>query len=70
MLFALELKFYRTQWSVDMVLLGMCAFFLGKELAVLVLRHTFLRKAVLAECRGMGFGVCRLGSQCWCCAVY
>lgn len=36
--------------------------FLGKELAVLVLRHTLLRKAVLAECRGVGLGVCRLGS--------
>lgn len=57
MLFALELKFCRTQWSVDMVHLEMCAFLLGKEHAMLVLRHTFLRKAVVAECRRAGLGV-------------
>ena len=70
MLFPLELKLYKTLWSADMVCAGVCAGLLGKGPTVLVLRHTCCRKAVPAEHRGEGLGVSRLGSQCWCCAVY
>ena len=43
--------------------------FVGYGPIVLVLRHTCLRKVVLAECRGSGPGVSRLGSQCQLCAI-
>ena len=70
MLFPLELKLYRTLWSVDMVHAGVCAGFLDKRLTALALRLTCLQKAVAEECRGAGLGVMRLGSQDWCCTVY
>ena len=64
MLLPLELKPCRTLWSVDVVHAGFFAGFLGKGLTTsLGLRHICLRKEVQAECKGMGLGVSRLGSQ-------
>ena len=70
MLLPLELKTYRTLWSGDVSRAGFSAGVLGKNPAALVLRHTCLRKAVPAECTGVGLGVNRLGSQYWHCVVY
>lgn len=51
MLFPLELKIYRTLWSIDMMQAGGCADLLGEGPTALVLRHTWPRKAVPLECR-------------------
>ena len=47
---------------------GVCRSFaglLGKGPAVLVLRHTCLRKTVPGECKEVGLDVSRSGSQGW-----
>ena len=56
----LELKTGRTLWLVDIVLWGLY-WSPGKRPPVLVLRHTFLRKAIFAEHRR---GVWRGGGVC------
>ena len=61
MLLPLELKLYRTLWSVDVVCAGVCAGLLGEGSAALGLRHTFLRKPVPAKQGGVWFGVSSLG---------
>ena len=42
---------------------GVCACLQEEGPAVLVLRHTCLRKAVPPECRGVGVGISKLGSS-------
>lgn len=49
MLLSLKLKLFRTLCLIDVVQVEVCAGLLGKKSAVLVLRHSFLRKTVLAE---------------------
>ena len=56
MLLPLELKPYRTLWSVNVVCAGGSAGLLGKGPTELVLRHTYPRKPVPAEHRRVGLG--------------
>lgn len=65
-LFPPELKICRSLWIVDVVHMGVCAGLLWEEPTELFIRQVCLTKA---GHKGIGLGVNRLGSQCWCCDV-
>lgn len=53
LLFPLEPKLCRTLWSVDMMhVVGVSVGLLWERPAAMILRHTCLRKAAPAECKG------------------
>ena len=60
-LFPVELKLCSTLVSRHGLCGGVCAGLQGEGPGALVLRHTCLRKAALAEHRGLGLGVSGLG---------
>ena len=70
MLLPLELNPCRTLWSGDVVCGWVSAGHLSNGPTAVGLKPTWPRRAVLAECRWVGLGVCRLGNQCSPCAVY
>ena len=71
MLFPLELKLYRTLWSVDVVCAGVCAGLLGEGSAA---QAHFPKKTSTSKVGGgvvvVWFGVSSLGHQCWHSTIY
>ena len=59
-LFPLDLKLCRSLWSIDVVLVGICAYLLWEEPTVMIPRHTCPRKAVPTEHKGVELGISSL----------